>query len=172
MQWEWGLTRMFFRPFKRPRQAARPVCPRGYAGGEGGAAAMEFTLVLPVLLLLLFAVLQMGIIFNHYIELANGVSAAARSFAVSRGSTTPYTNMLTALHSGAPNLNPFSTPMANQTLNVTVNSAACNGDSSCATALVQGATASISATYPCNFNIPWVTMSGCALTSSASEYVQ
>jgi len=167
-----GLTRMFFRMLRQRRKAPPQAGSRGYALLEGGAAATEFALVLPLLVLLLFAIIELGIIFNHYIELANGVSAAARTFAASRGSATPYTNTISALNAAAPNLNSYSSPKANQTLNVAVNSAACTGDTTCASALVQGATASVSATYPCNFNIPWVNLSSCSLTSSASEYVQ
>ena len=45
---------------------------------------VEFALVLPVLCLLLFAVIQFGILFNNYITLTDAVRAGARKAAVSR----------------------------------------------------------------------------------------
>jgi Flp pilus assembly protein TadG len=51
---------------------------------EGGQTMVEFALVLPVLCLLLFAVIQFGILFNNYITLTDAVRAGARKAAVSR----------------------------------------------------------------------------------------
>lgn len=45
---------------------------------------VEFAIVLPVLVLLLFGVMQFGIIFNNYVTLTDGVRAGARKAAVSR----------------------------------------------------------------------------------------
>ena len=44
----------------------------------------EFALVLPVLALLLFAVIQFGIVFNNYVQLTDATRAGARKAAVSR----------------------------------------------------------------------------------------
>ena len=41
---------------------------------DEGQAVVEFAVILPVLLLLLFAILQFGVLFNNYIQ----VTAAAR----------------------------------------------------------------------------------------------
>ena len=45
---------------------------------------VEFALVLPLLALLLFGVIQFGIVFNNYIDLTDAVRAGARKAAVSR----------------------------------------------------------------------------------------
>ena len=166
-----GPDTMDLRPSGRRPKPRRQNRLHDFAKQQRGAAAAEFALVLPVLSILLFGIIQMGVIFNHYIELANGVGAAARTLAVSRGSALPYTNTLNALNAAAPNLNHY--PAANQTLTVTVNSTVCSGDTACAAAYVQGATASVSATYPCTWLVPGVNPGfACSLTSSAAEYIQ
>ena len=45
---------------------------------------VEFAIVLPVLCLLLFGVIQFGILFNNYITLTDAVRAGARKAAVAR----------------------------------------------------------------------------------------
>jgi Flp pilus assembly protein TadG len=44
----------------------------------------EFSLVLPVLAILLFGVIQFGIVFNHYLAVTDAVRAGARQAAVAR----------------------------------------------------------------------------------------
>lgn len=56
---------------------------------EQGQAITEFALVLPVLALLLFAVIQFGVLFNNYLTLTDAVRAGARTAAVSRRDASP-----------------------------------------------------------------------------------
>jgi Flp pilus assembly protein TadG len=51
---------------------------------EQGQSMAEFTLVLPVLAILLFGVIQFGIVFNHYLAVTDAVRAGARQAAVAR----------------------------------------------------------------------------------------
>ncbi len=51
---------------------------------QDGQSATEFAIVLPVFCLLLFAVIQFGILFNNYLTLTDAVRAGARTAAVSR----------------------------------------------------------------------------------------
>jgi Flp pilus assembly protein TadG len=51
---------------------------------ETGQTATELALVLPVFCLLLFAVIQFGILFKNYVTLTDAVRAGARTAAVSR----------------------------------------------------------------------------------------
>jgi Flp pilus assembly protein TadG len=51
---------------------------------EQGQTMAEFTLVLPVLAILLFGVIQFGIAFNNYLAVTDAVRAGARQAAVSR----------------------------------------------------------------------------------------
>jgi Flp pilus assembly protein TadG len=54
-----------------------------------GQTMVEFALVLPVLCLLLFGVIQFGIVFNNYVDLTDAVRAGARKAAVSRQTLDP-----------------------------------------------------------------------------------
>jgi Flp pilus assembly protein TadG len=56
---------------------------------ERGQTMAEFALVLPVLVLLLFGIVQFGITFNHYVTLTDAVRAGARKAAVSRHERDP-----------------------------------------------------------------------------------
>jgi Flp pilus assembly protein TadG len=51
---------------------------------EQGQTMAEFTLVLPVLAILLFGIVQFGIVFNNYLAVTDAVRAGARQAAVSR----------------------------------------------------------------------------------------
>ena len=50
---------------------------------------VEFALVLPVLTLILFGIIQFGIVFNNYIDLTDAVRAGARKAAVSGRAVNP-----------------------------------------------------------------------------------
>jgi len=53
---------------------------------EDGQAAVELALVLPLLVLLVTAIVQLGIAFNRYVVLTDAVRVAARAAAVAGGS--------------------------------------------------------------------------------------
>jgi Flp pilus assembly protein TadG len=52
--------------------------------GERGQTMTEFAIVLPIFLLLLLGIAQLGIAFNNYLALTDGVRAGARYGAVLR----------------------------------------------------------------------------------------
>jgi Flp pilus assembly protein TadG len=56
---------------------------------EKGQTMAEFALVLPLLAVLLFGVIQFGIVFNNYLDLTDAVRAGARKAAVSRNTSDP-----------------------------------------------------------------------------------
>jgi Flp pilus assembly protein TadG len=56
---------------------------------EDGQATAELALVLPVLLGLVVATVQLGLVFKDYLALTDAVRAAARKAAVSRGADDP-----------------------------------------------------------------------------------
>ena len=51
---------------------------------QQGQTMAEFSLVLPVLAILLFGVIQFGIVFNNYLAVTDAVRAGARQAAVAR----------------------------------------------------------------------------------------
>jgi Flp pilus assembly protein TadG len=64
----------------------------------------EFALVLPVLALVLFAVIQFGIVFNNYVALTDATRAGARKAAVSRQAPNPAGTAETAVRDSARDL--------------------------------------------------------------------
>jgi len=65
---------------------------------------VEFALVLPILALLLFGVIQFGIVFNNYITLTDATRAGARKAAVSRRTVDPRGTCIAAIRASANNL--------------------------------------------------------------------
>jgi TadE-like protein len=55
---------------------------RRRAAGDSGAAAVEFALVLPVLVLILFGIIDYGLFFSNTINAQSGVQTAARQAVV------------------------------------------------------------------------------------------
>ena len=64
----------------------------------------EFALVLPVLALILFAVIQFGIVFNNYVTLTDAARAGARRAAVSRQDPNRNSVVIAAVRSSAKDL--------------------------------------------------------------------
>jgi Flp pilus assembly protein TadG len=50
---------------------------------------VEFAVVLPIFVVLLFGIIQFGIVFNNYVTLTDAARAAARKGAVSRNAANP-----------------------------------------------------------------------------------
>jgi Flp pilus assembly protein TadG len=71
---------------------------------EQGQAMTEFALVLPVLALILFAVIQFGIVFNNYVTLTDATRAGARKAAVSRDDPNRDADVMAAVRSSATDL--------------------------------------------------------------------
>ena len=53
--------------------------------GEDGASLVEFCFVLPILITLLFGIIEFGFVFNSYIELRSGSREGARLAVVNNG---------------------------------------------------------------------------------------
>ena len=56
---------------------------------QRGQTVTEFALVLPLLMMVLLAILQFGLLFRDYLAVTDAVRAGARKGAVSRHVTTP-----------------------------------------------------------------------------------
>jgi Flp pilus assembly protein TadG len=149
---------------------------REAASDCAGAAAVEFALILPVLLTMLVAIIQFGIVLNNYLEVTDAARTGGRTFAVSRTSGTPYTSTTTAVTTSAANLTAGSI-----TTTVSVNGTACSTDGGCSTALglAQGGSATVTVTYPClgpagssfTFYVQFFA-TACTLTSSTTDLIE
>src|SRR3982074_227680 len=103
---------------------------RAHSRDERGQTMVEFTLVLPVLLVVLFGIIQFGIAFNNYVALTDAVRAGARTATVSRYSSTAVADTTARVKNSSGDLDPTK-------VNVTVTST-----------WVQGDDVVVSATYP------------------------
>ena len=121
---------------------------------ERGQTMVEFTLVLPVLLVVLFGIIQFGITFNNYVALTDAVRAGARTAAVSRLSTTPVADTTSRVKTASGDLNPAK-------VNVTVTSTWTHGDD-----------VVVSATYPYSISLLGLVVASGNLTSKTTERVE
>jgi Flp pilus assembly protein TadG len=123
---------------------------------EDGQAATELALVFPILLVILIAIAQFGILFNNYITLTDATRTGARKAAVSRFTGDQGTAAALAVRAAASNLTPSK-------LNVSVSSSNWT---------VPGSDVTVTATYPYDLNIlGWVIQSG-NLTSTTKERLE
>lgn len=140
------------------------------AGDRGGASAVEFALLAPILLMLAVGMAQFGMALNQYIMLTEAVRDGARQLSLARGSTTPYTSTVNQVKASAGTLT-----TASLTITTTVNGTACATDTACQTALTSatGKAASVAATYPCQLKVMGIDfISSCTLSSSTTEMIE
>jgi len=71
------------------RQPARWVLRRGPRRDEPGVAAVEFALVMPVLVMLLFGIITTGLAYNDHISISNAAREGARLGSALDYSTNP-----------------------------------------------------------------------------------
>jgi len=80
------------------KSPARRKC--GRALEERGQAMVEFVLILPLLLILLLALIQFGVVYSHYLALTDATRAASRALITCRFGG----NAVTTGNSAAPGL--------------------------------------------------------------------
>jgi Flp pilus assembly protein TadG len=121
---------------------------------ERGQTMTEFALVLPILAVLLFGVIQFGIVFNNYVTLTDSVRAGARKGAVGRFSTDPVGDVQTSVKSSAGGLNLGQ-------LNISVSST-----------WAAGTDVSVTATYPYSISLLGMVVKSGRLSSTTTERVE
>ena len=72
---------------------------------ERGQTMVEFALIMPVLCMVLFAIIQFGILFNDYLSLTDATRVGARKAAVSRTAANPAAVTEAAVRTAASDLN-------------------------------------------------------------------
>lgn len=129
---------------------------RNRSWNERGQTFVEFALALPVLVVILFGIIQFGIAFHDYITLTDATRAGARKAAVSRflpaGERTGA--VVTAVRNSAPNLN--------------------QGDltPSVSSSWVRGTDVTVTATYPYEIRLFGIPVRDGTLTSTTKERVE
>jgi Flp pilus assembly protein TadG len=121
---------------------------------ERGQSMTEFALVLPLLVLLLFGVIQFGIAFNNYITLTDAVRAGARKGAVARHLQDPEGEVANAVRAAA-------TDLKSSDLIIDVESTWESGEQ-----------VRVSASYPYSINVLGVPVKKGRLTSTTTERVE
>jgi Flp pilus assembly protein TadG len=121
---------------------------------QKGQSLTEFALALPVLALLLFAVIQFGIVFNNYVTLTDATRAGARKGAVGRQLPDPQGSTITAVRNSAQDLK-----QANLVVTVT-------------STWQPGADVSVTATYPYSISLLGMVVKNGRLSSKTTERVE
>ncbi len=126
---------------------------------QNGQSATEFAIVLPVFCLVLFAVIQFGILFNNYLTLTDAVRAGARTAAVSGSETNPVATTKARVRLAAGDLKDASNP-AVLVVDVT------------ATGWAHGDDVTVEAKYPYSINLLGFTAANGFLKSKTTERVE
>jgi Flp pilus assembly protein TadG len=121
---------------------------------QKGQSMTEFALVLPILALLLFGVIQFGIVFNNYIQVTDAVRAGARKGAVGRHLQNPEAAVIQTVRDASTNLNQSD-------LDVSVSSS-----------FQQGEDVSVTATYPYSINLLGLVVKSGRMSSTTKERVE
>jgi Flp pilus assembly protein TadG len=116
----------------------------------------EFALVLPILALLLFGIIQFGLVFNNYLTLTDAVRAGARKAAVGRKLPDPPGSAKQAVRDAATDLK-----QSDLNVNVTVNPA-----------WSAGAEATVTADYPYAISLLGLVVKSGRMHSTTKERVE
>ena len=116
---------------------------------------VEFALVIPILCVVLFGVIQFGMLYNDYVTLTDATRVGARKAAVSRHEADPVGVTVTKVKSSATGLDPAK-------LNVTVT----------ATAWQHGSDVKVAATYPYAIDLLGFVVASGNLKSETTERVE
>ena len=121
---------------------------------EQGQSLTEFALMLPILLLVLFGIVQLGIVFNHYITVADASRAGARKAVVSQQAANPTAAAQNAVKASATNLDASK-------LGATVSSS-----------WADGADVTVTVTYPYSVSLLGVVVKSGTLKSTTTERLE
>jgi Flp pilus assembly protein TadG len=132
-----------------------PVKKRIQIRSQQGQTMTEFALVLPILALLLFAVIQFGIVFNNYVTLTDATRAGARRAAVSRQDPNRDSAVIAAVRSSATDLSSskLSVPPPTSTWD-------------------PGSDVTVTATYPYSISLLGLVVKSGSLSSTTTERVE
>jgi len=123
-------------------------------GSQQGQSITEFALALPILAMLLFAVIQFGIVFYNYVTLVDATRAGARKGAVGREQQNPASAVTAEVRASARDL-------TQSNLNVTVTST-----------WQPASDVTVTATYPYSISLLGLVVKSGRISSSTTERVE
>jgi Flp pilus assembly protein TadG len=157
-------------PSQRLPKAAFPRPGRVGLCSRRGGSFVEFTLVMPILLLVMTGMASFGFALHNELVLTNAVNAGAQTLAFSRGQTTdPCATAYSAISSAGPSLG------TGLSLTFVINGATYTATNTCsagAAEMSQGASAQISASYPCQLGVFGMSFPSCSLKTQVTEFIQ
>jgi Flp pilus assembly protein TadG len=127
---------------------------RSTPADERGQAMTELAIALPILCLLIFGIIQFGILFNHYVTLTDAARAGARKAAVSRHASDPAGQAATQVRQSASDLKQSD-------LAVSVSSS-----------WQQGQNVTVTATYPYSVSLMGLVVKSGRLQTTVTERVE
>jgi Flp pilus assembly protein TadG len=124
-------------------------------GAEEGQTMVEFALVVPILLVVLFGVIQFGVVYKDYVTITDASRVGARKAAVSRHEASPEGVAEAAVRGSASGLDQTQ-------LGVSVS----------ATAWEHGEDVTVTATYPYEIDLLGLVVASGQLESTTTERVE
>jgi len=138
---------------------------RHFRRNENGQAMVEFALVAPILFLILFAIVQFGIVFMNSIALTDAVRIGARKASVSRASANPALATQAAVLGAANDLD-------KSTLSGRISITGPDGNPIDWAHVPQGSSVTVTATYPYSINILGIVVASGDLHSATTERLE
>ena len=141
--------------------------------GESGSALIEVAVISPILLMMVFGIVQFGVVMNSNVTLNDSVRVASRTLALTRGTADPCATTATKLRNSAQGFTPGN---INITVTVNGNAYGPSWSPSCAgqgATMTSGADAIVQATYPCAAVVYGVNdIHGCTLSARTTVRVE
>ena len=128
--------------------------PRRTLKDERGQTMVEFAIVVPLLLVIVFGIFQFGVLYNDYVTLTDATRVGARKAAVSRHEANPEAVAEAALRASASGLTQAD-------LDVVV-----------AASWEHGEDVTVTATYPYEVNLLGLVVAAGELESETTERVE
>jgi len=129
---------------------------------QKGQTMAEFVMIAPIFLLLVFGIIQFGVLFNNYVALTDAVRVGARQAAVSRTLPSPSSVATSRVIAAADHLD-------TDQLDVTVTPYDPNTGSA---DWVQGGDVTVKATYPYSISLLGLVVKSGRFTSQTTERVE
>jgi Flp pilus assembly protein TadG len=121
---------------------------------ERGQSMTELAMILPLLLILIFGIIQLGLAFNNYLAVTDAIRAGARKATVSRLSSNPAGDCVTAARNAGADLQQSK-------FSVT-----------CASTWQPGADVTVTGSYPYSINVLGFVVKSGNLTTQVKERVE